>query len=269
MALTQLKRALWVMNELVAAKSHGISRDELNAKWKSSNFNDKKDTEIAERTFFRLINDLKEIFEVEIVCSKDGNQRYSVIQNGYSMALGMLCSLVTDNSSRSASIQDLMLHVLNGMDITPEEKEMINDIAFRINKSSFECGERLINAARHKEIKGADNAQWSSFEKYRVCIWFNETFERISTWVGVVFSPRENGNEGLVRIYIVNETQDTEFHSRLIKELDLEPGVKGKGDYWWFALRDKTMHQMTYVTGPNYSAIKNRVESLLSKLNAF
>lgn len=267
MAITQLKRALWVMNELINAQSHGISREELSRKWQYSKFNDSHEDGISERTFFRLRKDLQEIFEVDIVCSKDGNKRYSVAQTEYSIFLGMLCRMVTDNSSRTTSIQDLMLQVLQGMDITPEEKGMINDIAFRINKSSFETGELLIQAALNKEIKGADNAQWSSYEKYRVCIWLNETYKRIFTWVGVVFSPRENGNEGVVRIFVVNETQDKGLHSRLIKELDLENGEIGNGDYWWFAPCDKNLHQMSYVTGPNFSAIKERVEFLLSKLN--
>lgn len=267
MAITQLKRALWVMNELINAESHGISREELSRKWQYSKFNDSHEDGIAERTFFRLRKDLQEIFEVEIVCSKDGNKRYSVAQTEYSIFLGMLCRMVTDNSSRTTSIQDLMLHVLNGMDITPEEKGMINDIAFRINKSSFEIGEQLIQAALNSEIIGADNAQWSAYEKYRVCIWLNETYNQIFTWVGVVFSPREYGNEGVVRIFIVNETQDKRLHSRLIKALDLDQGEKGKGDYWWFAPCDNNLHQMRYVTQPNFTAIKERVEFLLSKLN--
>lgn len=42
------------MNELISASPVGITREELSRKWMASRFNDKKEPELPERTFFRL-----------------------------------------------------------------------------------------------------------------------------------------------------------------------------------------------------------------------
>lgn len=54
MASNHLKRSLWMMNELISASPVGITREELSRKWMASRFNDKKEPELPERTFFRL-----------------------------------------------------------------------------------------------------------------------------------------------------------------------------------------------------------------------
>ena len=72
MSLTQLKRALWVMNELVGAGNIRISSEVLCEKWRKSTINDRgEEGPLTERTFYRLRRDLESLFNVEILCSGD------------------------------------------------------------------------------------------------------------------------------------------------------------------------------------------------------
>ena len=57
MSIPSLKRLLWVMNEILAASSFGITRNEISDKWANSIKNDQNETEISERTFHRIKND--------------------------------------------------------------------------------------------------------------------------------------------------------------------------------------------------------------------
>ena len=58
MSIPSLKRLLWVMNEILAASSFGITRNEISDKWANSIKNDQNEPEISERTFHRIKNDL-------------------------------------------------------------------------------------------------------------------------------------------------------------------------------------------------------------------
>lgn len=266
MAITQMKRALWMMNELINSSPRGLTREELNRKWAVSHLNDKGEETINERTFYRLRNDLQEIFEINIDCSTDGNKRYSVDQTEYSVFLGMLCRLVTDNSQHTIGIKDLLTQVMKNIDISDEEREMIDKMAFRLNRVGFECGEQLIASSRNGEIKGADHAQWANI-KYHLFIWHDETYLHTKSTIGVALFPHKGKNRGEIRLYVVNETQDATEHARMIESLELLPGEKREDDYWWFAPKDESLYLIPYTTYPDIPALRTKIETLLSRLS--
>ncbi|MDE5568553.1 MAG: hypothetical protein K2J12_08940 [Muribaculaceae bacterium] len=268
MALTQLKRALWMMDMLIKAKSRGMTREELSHYWQKSWLNDNCEKGLSERTFFRLRKELESLFDVEIVCSKDGEKRYSVEQTEDSLILGMLCRLVSDNSKRSLGLHELMLQVMSGMEISDDEKEMIDNIAFKLNKVPYEAGKALIDAALAGEIEGADRAQWAEYEWHHLCIWLDDTYERIKSWVGIHISRKGKTHKGEVRFYIVNETQDVALHARMVEALELIPGEQRKGGYWWFAPRDPSLQSLSYVAFPDLEAVQSITEILLFRLNS-
>lgn len=263
-----MKRALWMMKELIESSPKGLTREELNRKWSVSTFNEKGEETINERTFYRLRDDLQEIFQIDILCSKDGNKRYYIEHTEYSDFIGMFCRLVTDNSKNSIAIKDLMLNVMNGMAVTDEERDMIDGMAFRLNRVGYECGEQLIAAARNGEIKGADHAQWANM-KYHLFIWLDETYLRTKSTIGVGIYPRKGKNRGEIRLYVVNETQDQDQYARMMETLDLYPGEKREEGYWWFAPKDDSLHLLSYTTYPDVSTLRSNIEILLSRLNAF
>ncbi|MDE6552294.1 MAG: hypothetical protein K2K98_04955 [Muribaculaceae bacterium] len=259
-----------MMNELISASPVGITREELSRKWITSRFNDKKEPELPERTFFRLRKLLEDLFEVEIISRAVGGVNYySVEQTDYSVFLGMLCGLVSDNSKRNLSLKDLMLQVLNDVEITEEEKRMLDDISFKIGKEAYECGRWLINEAEEGRIEGADRGQWAEHRKYHLCIWLEEEYQRLKSWVGVHINRKASDGRVEVRFYVVCESQDEDLHALLMEKLHLLPGEKREGDYWWFAPKDEALRQMKYVSVPDRHALQARVETLLSGLNQF
>lgn len=269
MATNHLKRSLWIMNELISASPAGITREEISRKWRDSKFNDKKEPELPERTFLRIRRTLEELFEVEIISRTIGGvSYYSVEHTDYSVFLGMLCGLVSDNSKRNLSLKDLMLQVINDVEITEEEKRMLDEISFKIGKESYECGNWLINEAANGRIGGADRGQWSEHRNYHLCIWLDEEYQRLKSWVGVYIKRKASDGRGEVRFYIVCESQDQKLHTLLMEKLELHPGEKREGDYWWFAPQDDALHMISYVSLPDRHAIRARVETLLSLLNS-
>ncbi len=268
MSLSQMKRALWFVNELVGAKSYGVSYEDLSSRWQRSLLNDKKDERISERTFFRLRRDLESLFDINIEEFPPKKGRYRLEMTENSVLLSMLCKLVTDNSARGVGLDVLLAQVIEGREISVQAKRQIYEMAFRLNKASFLAGQQLITDTLEGKIAGADNAQWSPDDKYRVCIYLDETYERIKTWIGVAILPQDESDcEGSVRLFVVNETQDVALHERLREALDLDEGVKEKQDYWWFAPRDESFAKMTYVTGPDVAAIRERAQRLLAGVN--
>lgn len=78
MAQTDLfKRYIWLVD--LVYRMDGITRDEINRRWAMSSLNTDKETEIPERTFYRHINAVKRLFDVDIVCDRHGECTYHVV----------------------------------------------------------------------------------------------------------------------------------------------------------------------------------------------
>lgn len=266
MSLNQLKRALWVMNELVNSGPCGISYSELSRKWLDSPVNDRGE-DLSERTFYRLRKDLESLFDVDIKLKSTTDNRYIVTQTEYSMFLGLFCRMITDNSKYRPSLQDLMLQVMRGMEISTEEKKMIEEIAFKLNRLAYETLRDLIEEVNGGTFTGADRAQWADI-KYHICIWLEDTFQRLSSWVGVGIDRKGEDGKGCVKFYIVNETDDEELHALLMKELNLLSPERLDGKFWWFAPREESSRTLSYSSKPDMGHIRKVVENLCRQINS-
>lgn len=268
MSLTQLKRALWVMNELVGAGHTGISSEELCEKWEKSEINDRRESgPLTERTFYRLRRDLESLFNTDIRCSGGSGKRYYVDQIEYSLFLGMFSKLVTDNAQYGSNLQQLYSQVMSGKEISAEDKATIENVAFKLGRVAYETLGLLITEANSERIENIDRAQWGEI-KYHTHFWLEDTFQRILSWVGVAIDRTGRDGYGIVRFYIGNESDDSEFHSLLMREFDLLPPEKIDGHYWWFAPRDESIHLMKYASQPDIDAIRLRIETLSQRLNS-
>ena len=268
MSLTQLKRALWVINELVGAGNIGISSEELCEKWRKSTINDRgEEGPLTQRTFYRLRRDLESLFNVEIVCSGDKEKRYYVEQTEYSVFIGMFSKLVIGNAKYGSNLQELFFQVMSGMEISAEDKATIEQIAHKLGRVAYETLGQLITEANTEKIGYIDRAQWGEI-KYHTHFWLEETYQRTQSWIGVAIDRKGQDGHGVVRFYIGNESDDTEFHTLLMREFDLLPPEKIDGHYWWFAPRDESTHSMTYTSQPEIDAIRLRIETLSRQLNS-
>ncbi len=173
----------------------------------------------------------------------------------------------TATISEASGLKDLMNQVMNDVEITEEEKQMLDSMSYKLGKSAFDCGEWIIDEARSGRIKGADHAQWSEYDLYYLCVWLDEEYGRLQSWVGVFLNRQTQGGGIEVSYYIVCESQDESLHTLLREKLDLLPGEKRKGDYWWFAPASEDLQKMYFNSVPNHNSIRSRIEQMLARLN--
>ena len=267
MSLNQLKRALWMVNEIVSAGSHGVSLEELCASWETSRFNDKKGAgPLTERTFYRLRRDIESIFDININCTGGREKRYYAEDTDHSTFIRLFVGLITDKAKYDFYLDQLLLQVMKGNEITAKEKTTIEKIAFKLGRTAFEALGSLIKDACEGNMAGVDHAEWARL-RYHTYFWYDPAYLLNNSWVGVGIDRHGPNGTGIVKFYIGNESDDTAFHSRLMKEFDLLAPEKLDDGYLWFAPRDPDIHTMTYTSQPDFAAIKSRIEALSLKLN--
>ena len=167
----------------------------------------------------------------------------------------------------ASDLKELMNHVMNDVEITEEERCMLDSMSYKLRKATFDCGDWLIDEACSGGIKGADHAQWAEYHFYHLCVWLDEEYWRLQSWVGVYLNRQAEDGGIEVRFYIVCESQDESLHSLLREKLDLLPGEKREGDYWWFAPVAEDLQRMHFVSVPDRHAIRSRIEHMLARLN--
>ena len=173
----------------------------------------------------------------------------------------------TATITEASGLKELMNHVMNDVEITGEERRMLHSMSYKLGKMAFDCGNWIIDEARSGGIKGADHAQWAEYHLYHLCVWLDEEYFRLNSWVGVFLNRQAEGRGIEVRFYIVCESQDESLHSLLREKLDLLPGEKREGDYWWFAPASEDLQKMHFVSVPDRHAIRSRIEQMLGRLN--
>ena len=173
----------------------------------------------------------------------------------------------TAMTSDASSVKDLMNRVMNDVEITKEERQMLDSMSYKLGKTAYDCGNWIINEARSGHIKGADHAQWAEYLFYHLCVWLDEEYFELHSWVGVFLNPQTEDGGVDVCFYIVCESQDESLHSLLREKLDLLPGEKRVDGYMWFAPASEDLQKMHFVSVPNRNAIRSRIEQMLARLN--
>ena len=69
----------------------------------------------------------------------------------------------TATISEASGLKELMNQVMNDVEITEEERQMLDSMSYKLGKAAFDCGNWLIEEARCGGIKGADHAQWADY----------------------------------------------------------------------------------------------------------
>ena len=70
-------KCIWITNTIAAAGEEGLTLTELNRKWTTDPENDP----IPDRTFYRLKNQIADIFGIDIECDKGRNAYYIPYRN--------------------------------------------------------------------------------------------------------------------------------------------------------------------------------------------
>lgn len=253
------------MREILQSGARGISREELCTKWAISAMNDYPGVEISERTFHRLRRLLEDAFQVNIECSKDGNQRYRLssedLTPGRPSLLDLVLMRAKEEFDTTSSLNQIVSLLTAGNKLMPEDETALNGLATQLHRIPYDYGQRLISAVENGVIKHADSAEWDIDYKYYISIWDEETFQRTRQWLSVGICP-----DGIY-FYVVSDEQDYESRERRAAQVGADEGVRYRRGYWWHEMKAPELFCMPYVAVPDYGEIISRCELILSLLN--
>ena len=254
MKISALKRIIWVMNEIIAATpAGGITRDELSDRWARSCKNDGKETDIKERTFYRICDDLKGLFGWEIVCNRCTG-RYTVNPEDYDPDDGEAPLLkILLRKGQVSPINQLLQMLIQGNDIPDDDMRAARDVAAALSKLPQKYSDDFLRQA--DIIRGADRRAPDTYYPHYVCVWAESVYQRTWQWLSIGFYDND------VYFYIVSEEPD--IRQRVRKATEAEAGA---GGHYWHKPLDPALFSIHFDTKPDMDAVNKRTEILLKKL---
>ena len=264
MSIPSLKRLLWVMNEILAASPVGITRSEISDKWADSIKNDQKETEISERTFHRIKNDLMELFECEIICNPTTKRYSAQIPDDFGSdeqltLLGIL--LMKEKKSRKdTTINEILQMLTVGNDIPNDDMRVARDLSSALSRLPQLYSSQFLEIAGHGGIKGADRVEKDEYYCNYICVWNDTDFKNTRLWLSIGFYENE------VDFYVVTDEDNPEERQRNAFDIGLKDGVRYHGGYYWHKPSDNNLFSLSFDNKPNMEEVRKRAEILLSRI---
>lgn len=264
MSIPSLKRLLWVMNEILAASSFGITRNEISDKWANSIKNDQNETEISERTFHRIKNDLMELFECEIICNPTTKRYSAQIPDDFGSdeqltLLGIL--LMKEKKSRKdTTINEILQMLTVGNDIPNDDMRAARDLSSALSRLPQLYSSQFLELANRGGINGANQSEKDEYYCNYVCVWNDKDFKNTRLWLSIGFYENE------VDFYVVTDEDNPEERQRNAFDIGLKDGVRYRGGYYWHKPSDKNLFSLSFDNKPNMEEVRKRAERLLSRI---
>ena len=264
MSIPSLKRLLWVMNEILAASSFGITRNEISDKWANSIKNDQNETEISERTFHRIKNDLMELFECEIICNPTTKRYSAQIPDDFGSdeqltLLGIL--LMKEKKSRKdTTINEILQMLTVGNDIPNDDMRAARDLSSALSRLPQLYSSQFLELANRGGINGANQSEKDEYYCNYVCVWNDKDFKNTRLWLSIGFYENE------VDFYVVTDEDNPEERQRNAFDIGLKDGIRYRGGYYWHEPSEKSLFSMAFDGKPDIEDVKKRVELLLSRI---
>lgn len=264
MSIPSLKRLLWVMNEILAASSFGITRNEISDKWANSIKNDQNETEISERTFHRIKNDLMELFECEIICNPTTKRYSAQIPDDFGSdeqltLLGIL--LMKEKKSRKdTTINEILQMLTVGNDIPNDDMRAARDLSSVLSRLPQLYSSQFLELANRGGINGANQSEKDEYYCNYVCVWNDKDFKNTRLWLSIGFYENE------VDFYVVTDEDNPEERQRNAFDIGLKDGVRYRGGYYWHKPSDKNLFSLSFDNKPNMEEVRKRAEILLSRI---
>ena len=271
-ATAQLKRDLWVMKEIMDAYPYGITLDTLQFKWKRSYLNEEPDRELNERTFLRIRRTLENVFGITIICDRMDGRRYNLSHEDAEPGESSLLSLINRTNENKkekkekpdSSLKDILSLILDRGAIPEKETAILGEIYSNIKKIPLEVQEEFRKLVQNNRIKGADSEEPDGFYKPDYLdVWNAERYQQNGLWLSLGFLENE------IRFYVVTYNREEETIEKIASELDLDEGIRYKGNWWWFEPKDKDLFYLKYEIRPEMSEIVSRTEKLLEIIAKF
>ena len=264
MSIPSLKRLLWVMNEILAASPVGITRSEISDKWADSIKNDQKETEISERTFHRIKNDLMELFECEIICNPTTKRYSAQIPDDFGSdeqltLLGIL--LMKEKKSRKdTTINEILQMLTVGNDIPNDDMRAARDLSSALSRLPQQYASQFFELANRGGISGANQSEKDEYYCNYVCVWNDKDFKNTRLWLSIGFYENE------VDFYVVTDEDNPEERQRNAFDIGLKDGVRYRGGYYWHKPSDNNLFSLSFDNKPNMEEVRKRAEILLSRI---
>lgn len=264
MSIPSLKRLLWVMNEILAASPVGITRSEISDKWADSIKNDQKETEISERTFHRIKNDLMELFGCEIICNPTTKRYSAQIPDDFGSdeqltLLGIL--LMKEKKSRKdTTINEILQMLTVGNDIPNDDMRAARDLSSVLSRLPQLYSSQFLELANRGGINGANQSEKDEYYCNYVCVWNDKDFKNTRLWLSIGFYENE------VDFYVVTDEDNPEERQRNAFDVGLKDGVRYRGGYYWHEPSDKNLFSLSFDNKPNMEEVRKRAEILLSRI---
>lgn len=134
MSLLQYKKYIWLVDTIRSAGQ--ITKDEIDRKWSSSSINENHESKFADSTFFRYLNDVESLFDIEILCNRSTGKYYIADSDINSKTKQWLLSqfAVSQSLDTSRELRDRILY-----EPIPEGTEYLTTIvnAMRDNQKLY------------------------------------------------------------------------------------------------------------------------------------
>lgn len=264
MSIPSLKRLLWVMNEILAASPVGITRSEISDKWADSIKNDQKETEISERTFHRIKNDLMELFECEIICNPTTKRYSAQIPDDFGsdeqLTLLDILLMKEKKSRKDTTINEILQMLTVGNDIPNDDMRAARDLSSALSRLPQLYSSQFLEIAGHGGIKGADRVEKDEYYCNYICVWNDTDFKNTRLWLSIGFYENE------VDFYVVTDEDNPEERQRNAFDIGLKDGVRYRGGNYWHKPSDNNLFSLSFDNKPNMEEVRKRAEILLSRI---
>lgn len=264
MSIPSLKRLLWVMNEILAASPVGITRSEISDKWADSIKNDQKETEISERTFHRIKNDLMELFECEIICNPTTKRYSAQIPDDFGsdeqLTLLDILLMKEKKSRKDTTINEILQMLTVGNDIPNDDMRAARDLSSALSRLPQLYSSQFLELANRGGISGANQSEKDEYYCNYVCVWNDKDFKNTRLWLSIGFYENE------VDFYVVTDEDNPEERQRNAFDIGLKDGVRYRGGNYWHKPSDNNLFSLSFDNKPNMEEVRKRAEILLSRI---
>ena len=264
MSIPSLKRLLWVMNEILAASPVGITRSEISDKWADSIKNDQKETEISERTFHRIKNNLMELFECEIICNPTTKRYSAQIPDDFGsdeqLTLLDILLMKEKKSRKDTTINEILQMLTVGNDIPNDDMRAARDLSSALSRLPQLYSSQFLELANRGGISGANQSEKDEYYCNYVCVWNDKDFKNTRLWLSIGFYENE------VDFYVVTDEDNPEERPRNACDMGGKEGVRDRGGGYWHKPSDNNLFSLSFDNKPNMEEVRKRAEILLSRI---
>lgn len=259
MNIPQLKRMLWVMNEIVEASANGgITREDMNMKWVNSCKNDYDGEPIPERTFYRIKGNLEELFDCKIVCSPM-TKKYSVnIDDSDNDCNNLTLLEILLRKASQTSVNQILQMLIAGNNMPADDMRAARDLAAAVSRLPQTYSEEFLKRAL--DVNGADKAEPDEYYRNYICVWNNSIYHLTWQWLSIGFYDNE------VCFYLVTNEEDSAERERKAAEAGFGEGVRYRGGYYWHEPIEPALFSMPFETKPDMDKVIRRAELLIRRL---